>query len=64
MKKQLLLILSSVVLLGISCTDKISKKEIVTSNKMTDVIKINSSSINSNSIIKSKIKSAEVKNKS
>ena len=61
MKKQLLLILSSVVLLGISCTDKISKKEIVTSNKMTDVIKINSSSINSNSIIKSKIKSAEVK---
>ena len=61
MKKQLLLILSSVVLLGISCTDKISKKEIVTSNKMTDVIKTNSSSINSNSIIKSKIKSAEVK---
>ena len=61
MIKQLLLILSSVVLLGISCTDKISKKEIVKSNKMSDVIKTNSSSINSNLIIISKIKSDEVK---
>ncbi len=49
------------VLLGISCTDKISKKEIVKSNKMSDVIKTNSSSINSNLIIISKIKSDEVK---
>jgi hypothetical protein len=61
MRKQVLLIISFMLFLSISCTNNQSKKEVITSSKMTDVSQTNSSSINSNSITESKIKSAEVK---